>query len=122
MSYYFYDTKKIINSYLYELMTKSRKREDQTKHLRNVLYMCHYYVIRLNPQKCTFYVVLGLLLGFIILKDEMVVDPFKVEVLIVHFPPPFNFHQLQSIQGKANFFCQSIANYAEIIKYFMFHT
>ena len=46
------------------------------------------------------------------------VDPFKVEA-ILWLPPPSSIHQLQSLQGKANFLWRFIVNYAEVTKGFM---
>jgi hypothetical protein len=41
------------------------------------------------------------------------VDPIKVEA-ILNLPPPSILHQLQILQGKANFLRRFISNYAEI--------
>jgi hypothetical protein len=45
------------------------------------------------------------------------VDPIKVEV-ILNLPPPSTLHQLQNLQGKANFLRRFIPNYAEITRGF----
>lgn len=58
------------------------------------------------------------LLGFIVLKIGIMVDPLKVEA-IVQLPPPCTIPKLQSLQGKANFLRRFVANYAEITKGFM---
>jgi hypothetical protein len=60
----------------------------------------------------------GHILGFIVLKIGIMVDPLKVEA-IVQLPPLFIVYQLQSLQGKTNFLWRFIANYAEITKGFM---
>jgi hypothetical protein len=72
----------------------------------------------LNPNKCSFCVTSGCLLGFIMSTKGIMVDPLKVEA-IVQFPPPCTIPQLQSLQGKANFLRRFVANYAEITKGFM---
>jgi hypothetical protein len=46
------------------------------------------------------------------------VDPLKVEA-ILRLPPPHTIHQLQGLQGKANFLRRFIVNYANITKGFM---
>jgi hypothetical protein len=46
------------------------------------------------------------------------VDPLKVEE-ILQLPPPCMIKQLQGLQGKANFMCRFIVNYANITKGFM---
>eukprot|EP00253_Pinus_taeda_P033533 PITA_33533 len=50
-------------------------------------------------------------------KAGIRVDPSKVEA-IIKLPPPSSLHQLQSLQGKANFLRRFIPNYAEITKGF----
>jgi hypothetical protein len=58
------------------------------------------------------------LLGFIVSKTWIMVDPLKVEA-IVQFPPPCTIPQLPSLQGKLNFIRRFTATYAEITKGFM---
>ena len=60
----------------------------------------------------------GRLLGFIVSKDGICVDPLKVEA-ILKFPTQKTIRQLQILQGKTTFLRRFIANYAEISKGFM---
>jgi hypothetical protein len=53
------------------------------------------------------------LLGFIISRQGIRVDPLKVEE-ILNLPPPSTLRQLQSLQGKENFLRPFIPNSAEI--------
>jgi hypothetical protein len=46
------------------------------------------------------------------------VYPLNVEA-ILQFPPPRTIRHLQGLQGKANFLCRFIVNYANITKGFM---
>ena len=118
MSYPFYDIKHIVQPYLDDLPTKSRKREDQLDHLRKIFLRCKYYNIKLNPHKCIFFVEVGRLLKFIVCKHGIHIDTPKVES-ITQFPPPRTLTQLQILQGEANFICCFIASYANITKGFM---
>jgi hypothetical protein len=59
----------------------------------------------------------GRLIGFIISRQGIRVDPLKVEA-ILNLPPPSTLRQLQSLQGKANFLHHFIPNYAEITRGF----
>jgi hypothetical protein len=86
--------------------------------LRAIFLRCRFYRIRLNPHKCIFAVESGRLLGFIVSKDGIRVDPLKIKAILA-LPPPTNLTQLQSLQGKANFLRRFIYNYAEITKGFM---
>jgi hypothetical protein len=53
------------------------------------------------------------LLGFIISRQGIQVDPLKVEA-ILNLSPPSTLHQSQSLQGKEKFLRHFILNYAEI--------
>jgi hypothetical protein len=113
MSYDFHDIKHIVQPYLDDLPTHSMHRFDHPTHLQAIFVRCRFYRIRLNPHKCVFFVESGRLLGFIISGQGIWVDPLKVEV-ILNLPPPSTLHQLQSLQGKANFLRRFIPNYTEI--------
>jgi hypothetical protein len=118
MSFAFHDLKHIVEAYLDDLASCSRKRKDHPMHLQLIFEHYRYFRIRLNPNKCSFCFTSGRLLGFIISTTGIMVDPLKVEA-IIQFPPPHTILQLQSLQGKANFLRRFIANYAEITKGFM---
>jgi hypothetical protein len=118
MSFAFHDLKHIVEAYLDDLASRSHKRKDHPMHLRLIFKHCRYFQIHLNPNKCSFCIMSGRLLGFIISIMGIMVDPLKVEA-IVQLPPPHTILQLQSLQGKANFLRRFIANYAEITKVFM---
>ena len=60
----------------------------------------------------------GRLLGFIVSNHGIRVDPNKVKE-IVELPAPQSILQLQRLQGKENFLCWFIVNYAEMTKGFM---
>ena len=102
MSYAFHDIKHIVQPYLDDLHAHSLRRADHLTHLRAIFMKCRHYRIRLNPHKCVFYIETGRLLGFLVSKFGVRVDPSKVEA-IIKLPPPSRLRQLQSLQGKANF-------------------
>lgn len=102
MSYAFHDIKNIIQPYLDDLPAHSRKLHDHPNHLQQIFLHCRHYIIRLNPHKCVFCFESRCLLGFIVSKDGIGLDPLKVKA-IVNLPPPSSLLQLQSLQGKVNF-------------------
>jgi hypothetical protein len=118
MSFAFHDLKHIVEAYLDDLASQSHKRMDHPTHLRLIFEHCHYFQIHLNPNKCSFFITSGCLLGFIVSIAGIMVDPLKVEA-IIQLPPPRTILQLQSLQGKENFLRHFIANYDEITKGFM---
>lgn len=73
---------------------------------------CKHYKIHLNPHKCIFCVQSGRLLGFIVSKYGICVDPSKVDD-IINLPPPSTLCQLQSLQER-----RFIPNYAKLTKRF----
>ena len=60
----------------------------------------------------------GRLLGFIILKEGIRVNPLKVEA-ILQLSPPHNIRHLQCLQGMANFLRRFIVNFSNLTKGFM---
>jgi hypothetical protein len=63
------------------------------------------------PLKCVFCVPAGRLLGFIVSKKGITIDPLKVKA-ILSIPPPRTLCQLQSLQGKANFIRCFVLDYS----------
>jgi hypothetical protein len=116
MSYAFHDIKHIVQPYLDDLPTHSMHRVDHPTHLKAIFVRCRFYRIRLNPHKCVFCMEFGRLLGFIVSRQGIQVDPIKVEVILNLTPS--TLHQLQSLQRKANFLRRFIPNYAEITRGF----
>lgn len=53
----------------------------------------------MNPKKCVFGVISGKLLGFIVSRRGIEVDPTRVS-LITEMPPPKNIKQLRNLQEK----------------------
>ena len=86
---------------------------DHPTHLRTIFLRCRFYHICLNPHKCVFCVESIQLLGFIVSHQRIREDPLKVKVILNLFPPS-SLRQLQSLQGKENFLCRFIQNYAEL--------
>ena len=56
-------------------------RTDYPAHLGAIFDRCRKYRTRLHPLKCNFCVIAGRLLGFIVSKHGVMVDPMKVEAI-----------------------------------------
>ena len=89
MNYAFHDIKHIVQPYLDDLPAHSRKQVDHLQHLRAIFLWCLHYKIQLNPHKCVFCVGSSRLLGFIVSKEGIRLDPLKVKA-ILDLPPPSN--------------------------------
>ena len=118
MTFAYHDLKNIIEVYLDGLFAHSCMRVYHPYHLNLILEICHRYQIRLNPHKCIFSVKVGHLLGFIVSKEGIRVDPLKVEA-ILQLSPPHNIRHLQCLQGMTNFLRRFVVNFSNLTKGFM---
>ena len=100
MTYVFHDMMHdVVEDYMDDLLSKSKTREQHWDVLERVFACLLKHNVRLNPKKCVFGVTSGKLLGFIISKRGIEVDPKKV-IAITSMPPPHDLKTLRSLQGK----------------------
>jgi hypothetical protein len=78
-----------------------------------MLERCRECQISLNIKKCIFGTPFGILLGHIVCKQGLLVDPTKV-VVIVNLPPPKSVHQLRETLGHTSYYMKFIKGYAQI--------
>lgn len=94
----FYD---IINIFLVvyqdDLTTYSKKESDYCDHLKKISKRAVEYGISLNPKKCVFGVTEGKLLGHIISKDGVIINPERVAIID-------KVHQPKNVKGIQSFF------------------
>jgi len=101
--------------YLDDLTMFSRSDQQHLDHLRQVLLKCRKYGISLNPKKSLFGLEEGKVLGHIISKDGIRVDPARIEA-ILQIPHPKNVKELQAFLGRINFLRRFISNLAKLIR------
>lgn len=89
----------IVEDYIYELIVKTKICVIYLKDLCNILDQLLEYNVKLNPKKYVFGVLSRKLLGFIISKRGVEMDPNKFKA-INHIPPPHNLNQLKSFEEK----------------------
>jgi hypothetical protein len=106
---------KLIEIYQDDLTVFSKDGESHIGHLKQVFERCREFGISLNPAKSDFGVTECKLLGHIISKDGVKLDPERVEA-IGKVPLPILKKSLQSFLGQTNFVHRFIPNYAEIVK------
>ena len=104
-----------MENYQDDLMVHSKKRDDRIHHLRKVLERCTLYGVSLNPKKCLFIVTQGKLLGNIICKEGIYIDPERIKAINELKPPTFK-KGFQSFFGKINFVRRFVFYYASIMK------
>ena len=118
MTLIFHDLKSIIEVFLDDLAAHSCMRMRHSYHLRLVFERCCHYLVNLNPHKCIFCVKYGHLLGFIVSKEGIRVNPLKVEA-ILQLSPSKNIRHIQCLQGMANFLRRFVINFANLTRGFM---
>eukprot|EP00253_Pinus_taeda_P005904 PITA_05904 len=101
--------------YLDDLTPFSKSDQEHIKHLRQIFLKCRKYGISLNPKKSLFGLEEGKLLGHIISKDGIRIDPDRIQA-ILQMPHPRNVKELQGFLGKINFLRRFIPNLAELIR------
>lgn len=72
---------KEIEVYVNDMIAKSQMEEEHLIHLKKLFLRLREFKLKLNPNKCTFGVQLGKLLGFIVSQKGIKVDPDKVKAI-----------------------------------------
>ena len=106
---------KFIVVYMDDIIVFSKYERDHFKHLEQVFLKCRKFGISLNPRKSKFSMQEGNILGHIISKDGIRIDPIKVkEILKVELPR--SKKEFQSLIRQVNFLRRFIPSFAEILR------
>ena len=81
--------------------------------LHMMLGCCRQYQIVLNSKKCIFCAPFGVLLGHVVCRDEILVDPSKAAI-ILDLPPPTSVMQLKPVLGHTSYYRKIIRGYEKI--------
>jgi hypothetical protein len=98
-----------------DLTVYSKLRERHIKHLRQVFERCRIYGISLNPKKVFVFHNKGKLLGHVVSKEGVYIDPERVKE-INDLNPPTSRKGVQYFFGKINFVRRFVPDYATIVK------
>jgi hypothetical protein len=101
--------------YLDDVTVFSKNMVDHITHPRKVFNRCRRYGISLNPKKYVFVVDEGRMLGFIVSKEGMMIEPERTQA-ISKIPPPHNKKSMQSFLGKINFVRRFVPSFVETVK------
>ena len=74
---------------------------------------CRRYHIALNLKKCLFFVPFGTLLGHVVCRQGLMVDPAKI-VVILNLKVPRSVKQLHATPGHTGYYRKFIKGYAQI--------
>ena len=72
---------KEIEVYVDDVIAKSRENESHIENLRKLFKRLRKFHLKLNPTKCTFDATSGKLLGFIVSRKGIEVDPDKIKAI-----------------------------------------
>ena len=103
---------KFVVIYLDDIIVYSKIDEKHLQHLERVFLKCLKFGVSLNPKKSHFALEEGKILGHIISKDGIRIDPARVEA-IGQIALPRNKKEVQSFIGKVNFLRRFIIDCAE---------
>ena len=78
---------KEIEVYVDDMIAKSQGEDEHVVNLRKLFERLRKFQLKLNPAKCTFEATSGKLLGFVVSKKGIEIDPDKVRA-IQDLPPP----------------------------------
>ena len=98
-----------------DLTVFSKSDEDHMIHLKQTFEKCCRFGLSLNPKKSHFSMQEGKLLGHIVSRDGIRIDPKRVEAIDT-IAIPRNVKEIQSFLGKINFLRRFIPNFVEIVK------
>ena len=87
---------KILEDYVDDILVKSHDLMDHLADLEKFFDRLSKYHLMLNPKKCVFGVTSGKLLGFIVSRRGIEIDPQKVKA-IMDMPPPKTLKQLYTL-------------------------
>ena len=87
---------------------KSKDREGHIFNLRKFFERIKEYRLRLNPQKCTFGVTVGKLLGFLVNDRGIEVDSSKIKA-ILEMPTPKSEKEIRGFLSQLQYISRFIA-------------
>ncbi|XP_069150870.1 uncharacterized mitochondrial protein AtMg00860-like [Solanum lycopersicum] len=99
---------KEIEVHVDDVIIKSKTQVDHVQDLRKFLERVRRYDLKLKPAKCAFGVPFGKLLGFIVSRRGIELDPSKIKV-IRGLPSPKNKTEVMSLLGRLNYISRFIA-------------
>ena len=98
-----------IECYVDDMIAKSQTEEGHLVDLAKLFDRLRQFRLRLNPNKCTFGVRSGKLLGFIVSEKGIEVDPAKVKA-IREMPEPRTEKEVRGFLGRLNYISRFISH------------
>ena len=102
-----------VEVYVDDMIVKSRDRADHLAALQRFFERIRKFRLRLNPEKCTFGVTSGKLLGHIVNERSIEVDPKKIKA-ILDMPTPRNEKEIRGFLSRLQYISRFIARLTDI--------
>jgi len=99
--------------YFDDILVYSRDLDDHLEHLRQVLLVLRKHTLFANIDKCTFCVDSVVLLGFVVSKNGVHVDPEKIKT-IQEWPTPKSVGDIRSFHGLTSFYRRFVNNFSTL--------
>jgi len=97
-----------VEVYVVDMIMKSMERKGHIVNLKKFFERIKEYRLRLNLQKCTFGVIAGKLLGFLVSDRGIEVDSSKIKA-ILEMPPPKSEKEIRGFLGRLQYISRFIA-------------
>ena len=101
--------------YLDDVNVYSEYIPNHINHIRKVFERCRKFRVSLNPKKTIFVVSEGILLGCMVSKYEIMIDPERTQA-ISKITYPSSKKAMQSFLGKINFVRRFLPSFSKIIR------
>ena len=85
--------------YVDDILVKSKTRSEHPQALARIFQRSWEHNLKMNPKKCVFGVSSDKLLGFIVSKRGIEIDPNKAKA-IAKMPPPKNLKEVRGLIGR----------------------
>ncbi|GJT37419.1 reverse transcriptase domain-containing protein [Tanacetum coccineum] len=89
----------ILQAYVDDMVIKSKTEPEMIKDVEETLLTLKKVNMKLNPKKCSFKIVEGKFLGYIVTFEGIRANSEKAKV-VINMPSPSNLKQMQRLSGK----------------------
>jgi hypothetical protein len=101
-----------IQVYIDDMVITTRKEESLINDLKETFDNLDRYKLKLNPTKCSFGVLAGQLLGFLVSARGIEANPKKIQAILT-MGKPAKLHEVQQLAGRVAALSQFIARLGE---------
>ena len=105
---------KFVVVYFDGILVYDKSQEEHLEHLQQVFQTLREQKLYVNLKKCRFFTNSLVFLGYVVSREGIMMDPWKVEA-ITSWPIPKSIHDIRSFHGLASFYQCFIKGFSTII-------